>query len=132
MHHYLVDALGELAFGESFGVLASGDKSRVPPTVEPSLLATVTGAWPSMTQILKKWLPLVPQQTVQQLFRGKQACAVLASQHVARRMAEIGEKRSSGYSGRKDFLSNLIVAKDAHTGDFLSRTQIEAEAFGFM
>ncbi|PYH93842.1 cytochrome P450 [Aspergillus ellipticus CBS 707.79] len=129
LHYYVIDTLGELAFSQSFGVQESDDEARVPPVVEHSLLAAVTGAWPMMTVRLNKWLPLVPHQGLQKLIEGRKACADLASFSVAHQLQAVEEK---GDLGRKDILTNLILAKDPETGKSLTQTDIETEAFGFI
>lgn len=134
LHFYVIDALGELAFSKSFGVQESGDESRVPPVVEHSLLAAVTGAWPSMTQVMKRYLPLVPHAQLQKLFKGRQACADLAHQSVQRRLDDVRcqKEQDQDTAERKDILTNLILAKHPDTGERLTQTDLETEAFGFM
>lgn len=130
---YVVDVLGELAFSQSFGIQVADDESLVPPVIEHSLLAAVTGAWPMMTFTLKKWLPKVPHKGLQALFKGRAACASLASRCVKRRIASLEETKSQGSEEqRKDILTNLILAKDPDTGANLTQTDLETEAFGFM
>ncbi|KAI7782798.1 hypothetical protein LA080_012839 [Diaporthe eres] len=133
LQFYVVDVLGELAFSQSFGIQVADDESLVPPVIEHSLLAAVTGAWPMMTFTLKKWLPKVPHKGLQALFKGRAACASLASRCVKRRMAALEEAKSQGAVGqRKDILTNLILAKDPETGELLTQTDLETEAFGFI
>jgi hypothetical protein len=135
LHYYVIDVLGELAFGKSFGVQLADDESLVPPVKEHSLLAAVTGSWPMMTQKLRKWLPKVPVPALQQLFRGRAACASLASQSVRRRMAELQDAKENpelASGQKKDILTPLILAKDPETGEHLPQSILEAEAFGFM
>lgn len=130
---YVVDVLGELAFSKSFGIQVADDESLVPPVIEHSLLAAVTGAWPMMTFTLKKWLPKVPHRGLQALFKGRAACASLASRCVKQRMAALQEAKSQGIDEqRKDILTNLILAKDPETGEKLTQGDLETEAFGFM
>ncbi|KAJ5661981.1 uncharacterized protein N7477_009597 [Penicillium maclennaniae] len=134
LHYYVIDTLGELAFSQTFGVQESNDETRVPPVIEHSLLAAVTGAWPMMTARLKRWLPLIPHKGLQALFEGRKACANLASQCVNARLNSIRstDASSSGSTDRKDILTNLILAKHPDTGESLSRTDLETEAFGFI
>lgn len=134
LHYYVIDALGELAFSKSFGVQESDDESRVPPVVEHSLLAAVTGAWPLMTTRLKTYLPLVPHSGLQQLFKGRQACADLASRSVQRRLDDVKRQKELDPEAaeRKDILTNLILAKHPDTGERLTQIDLETEAFGFM
>ncbi|KAL4806606.1 cytochrome P450 [Aspergillus unguis] len=130
LHYYMIDVIGELAFSQSFGVQEADDPSLVPPVIEHSLLAAVTGAWPVMTQALKKWLPYVPHEGLQKLFAGRKACADLASKCVQRRLTDL--KDGTGVEDRKDILTNLIKAKHPETGASLTRTDLETEAFGFI
>ncbi|KAF9894708.1 hypothetical protein FE257_006598 [Aspergillus nanangensis] len=132
LHYYVVDTLGELAFSQTFGLQESNDESRVPPVIEHSLLAAVTGAWPAMTFRLKKWLPHVPHKGLQRLFAGRKACADLAARCVSRRLQDLEGKGSSQDADRKDILTNLILAKHPDTGERLTQTDLETEAFGFM
>lgn len=134
LHYYVIDTLGELAFSQTFGVQISDDETRVPPVVEHSLLAAVTGAWPSMTARLKRWLPLIPHKGLQTLFNGRKACADLASRCVSIRLNVMRSKDGSNrmVSDRKDILTNLIMAKHPDTGERLTQTDLETEAFGFM
>ena len=134
LHYYLIDTLGELAFSQTFGVQISGDETRVPPVIEHSLLAAVTGAWPMMTARLKRWLPLIPHKGLQRLFQGRKACADLASRCVDNRLKAIKSKHETGDTSpeRKDLLTNLILAKHPDTGENLTQTDLETEAFGFM
>lgn len=133
LHFYVIDVLGELAFSQTFEVQASGDETRVPPVVEHSLLAAVTGAWPMMTVRLKKWLPFIPHKGLQALFRGREACADLASRCVALRLKAIRSKgEPNEMPERKDILTNLIMAEHPDTNESLTQTDLETEAFGFM
>ncbi|KAJ6028573.1 hypothetical protein N7540_004149 [Penicillium herquei] len=134
LHFYVIDTLGELAFSQAFDVQVSDDETRVPPVVEHSLLAAVTGAWPMMTARLKRWLPLIPHSGLQELFQGRKACADLASRCVNIRLNAIRSKNGSSNtsSERKDILTNLILAKHPDTGKNLSQTDLETEAFGFI
>ncbi|KKA24841.1 Benzoate 4-monooxygenase [Rasamsonia emersonii CBS 393.64] len=134
LHYYVIDTLGELAFSQSFGVQLADDESLVPPVIEHSLLAAVTGSWPLMTERLKRWLPLVPHQGLQKLFKGRQACADLASRCVQRRLEimQNAEKDGIAATERKDILTNLILAKHPDTGERLTKTDLETEAFGFI
>lgn len=134
LQYYVIDTLGELAFSQSFGVQLSDDETRVPPVVEHSLLAAVTGAWPRMTARLKRWLPLIPHKGLQALFDGRKACASLASKCVEVRLAQMDVKNGDSESadGRKDILTNLILAKHPDTGNNLTQIDLETEAFGFM
>ncbi|KAJ5596154.1 hypothetical protein N7450_002612 [Penicillium hetheringtonii] len=125
LHYYSIDVLGELAFSQSFGIQESNDESRVPPVIEHSLLAAVTGAWPAMTATLKKWLPLISHEGLQTLFKGRQACADLASRCVNIRLNAL--KSQDG-----DILTNLINAKHPDTGESLTQVDLETEAFGFI
>lgn len=135
LQYYVVDVLGELAFSQSFGAQEASDDEHVPPVIEHSLLAAVTGAWPAMTFKLKKWLPLVPIRSLQRLFQGRQACADLAAKCVAKRLQEL-EKVSGNEdadpSKRKDLLTSLILARDPDTGEKLTQIDLQTEAFGFM
>ena len=135
LHYYTIDVLGELAFSQSFGVQSADDESLVPPVVEHSLLAAVTGAWPSMTHMLKKCLPTVPSRRLRKLFEGRRACAELASRSVQRRLSEVASEQDSEKGlgqERKDILTSLILARDPDNGARLTQTDLETEAFGFM
>ncbi|KAL3490374.1 cytochrome P450 [Aspergillus germanicus] len=133
LHYYVIDVLGELAFSQSFGVQEADDESLVPPVLEHSLLAAVTGAWPAMTMRLRRWLPYVPHGGLQKLLAGRKACADLASACVQRRLKGL-EKAGEGGGGeeRKDILTNLIKAKHPETGARLTPIELETEAFGFI
>ncbi|KAL4914950.1 cytochrome P450 [Aspergillus aurantiobrunneus] len=133
LHYYMIDVVGELAFSQSFGVQEADDESLIPPVIEHSLLAAVTGAWPSMTKTLKKWLPYIPHEGLQKLFAGRKACADLASACVQRRLTDLkGDGNSPGLEDRKDILTNLIKAQHPETGERLTRIDLETEAFGFI
>ncbi|KAL2816661.1 cytochrome P450 [Aspergillus granulosus] len=133
LHYYVIDVLGELAFSQSFGVQEADDESLVPPVIEHSLLAAVTGAWPAMTMTLKRWLPCVPHKGLQKLLAGRKACADLASACVQRRLKGLEEGAEAGDGEeRKDILTNLIKAKHPETGARLTPVELETEAFGFI
>lgn len=133
LHYYMIDVIGELAFSQSFGVQEADDELLVPPVIEHSLLAAVTGAWPSMTKSLKKWLQFVPHDGLRKLFAGRKACADLASKCVQRRLADLKDDGTSlSPEDRKDILTNLIKAKNPETGEKLTQIDLETEAFGFM
>ncbi|KAJ5825696.1 hypothetical protein N7474_002834 [Penicillium riverlandense] len=134
LQYYVIDTLGELAFSQTFGIQATDDETRVPPVIEHSLLAAITGAWPLMTAKLKKWLPLVPNEGLQALFKGRKACADLASRCVQNRLDALNTKGDGNKDGseRKDILTNLILAKHPDTGKNLTRVDLETEAFGFI
>lgn len=77
LHYYTIDVLGELAFSQSFGVQISDNESLVPPVIEHSLLAAVTGAWPARTQLLKIWLAKNPfGRTTGLISRSSSMCGV--------------------------------------------------------
>ncbi|POS69760.1 isotrichodermin C-15 hydroxylase [Diaporthe helianthi] len=130
---YVIDVLGELAFSQSFGIQVADDESMVPPVVEHTLFASTIGAWPAMTSTLKKWLPKIPRKGMQTLFKARAACASLASRCVKRRIAALEEEKANGTDEqRKDILTNLILAKDPETGENLTQSDLETEAFGFI
>lgn len=138
-HFYVIDTLGELAFSRSFGIQVADDEALVPPVKEHSLLAAATGAWPAMIPILKKWLPLIPYKPLQDLFKGRKACADLAADCVQRRLQDLTgvghdskDKEVSNDDQRKDILTSLILARHPDTGERLTQTDLETEAFGFM
>lgn len=134
--YYVIDVLGELAFSQSFNLQVSEDESRIPPVAKHSLLACATGSWPAMTVQLKKWLPLVPYKPLQDLFKGRLACAQLASACVRKRFHDLpdikDDENVATLDQRKDLLTNLILAKHPDTGERLTRVDLEAEAFGFI
>lgn len=138
IHHYVVDVLGELAFSQSFGIQQLADidaeaaAASIPPVAEHSLLAAVTGAWPAMTFTLKKWLPLVPSKALQNLFEGRNKCAALAASCVKRRVGQLEGVKEGNTQQRKDILTNLILATHPETGERMTQTDLEAEAFGFI
>lgn len=118
LHYYVIDVLGELAFSQSFGAQEANDRDHVPPVQEHSLLAAATGAWPAMTGTLKKWLPLVPMESLQKLFQGRQACADLASKSVAARLQDLEKVKdddNAASNQRKDILTSLIMARHPDT-----------------
>jgi cytochrome P450 len=135
IHFYVIDVLGELAFGKPFGIQETGDESLVPPVIEHSLLAAVTGSWPAMTMTLKRWLPKVPVRALRKLVEGRAAVVSMASACVRQRIAEINDAKEDGASDatrRKDILTSLILAKDPDTGESLTQADLQTEAFGFM
>ncbi|KAL4936764.1 hypothetical protein BDV06DRAFT_233035 [Aspergillus oleicola] len=132
LHYYMIDVIGELAFSQSFGVQEADNESLVPPVIEHSLLAAVTGAWPSMTKTLKKWLPYVPNESLRKLFAGRKACADLASTCVQRRLRDLKGAASPDLQDRKDILTDLIKAQHPGTGERLTQVDLETEAFGFI
>jgi cytochrome P450 len=135
LQYYVIDVLGELAFSQSFGAQEANDENHVPPVKEHSLLAAATGSWPSMTAWLKKWLPIVPSKALHKLFEGRAACAALASKCVTTRLQDLEKVRdddNAASSQRKDILTSLILARHPDTGEKLTQTDLETEAFGFM
>ncbi|KAG4444379.1 hypothetical protein IFR05_000144 [Cadophora sp. M221] len=134
LQYFSIDTLGDLAFSQPFGIQETLDESRVPPVVDHSFLAAITGAWPLMTKSLKRYLPYVPHSGLQKLFKGRKMCTDLASQSVERRLngVRMQKKRELDMPERKDILTNLILAKHPDTGENLSRIDLETEAFGFI
>ncbi|GJD03524.1 isotrichodermin C-15 hydroxylase [Colletotrichum higginsianum] len=132
LHFYTIDVLGELAFSRSFGVQLSGDESRVPPVIPHTLLGSTLGSWPAMTQTLKQWLPRVPLEGLQALFRGRAKCAGMAAECVRRRLEEVEQDEQKGKIQRKDILTNLILARHPETGEKIASKDLEAEAFGMI
>ncbi|GAM33540.1 benzoate 4-monooxygenase cytochrome P450 [Talaromyces pinophilus] len=114
LHYYVIDVLGELAFSQSFAVQQSDDESRVPPVVEHSLLAAVTGSWPMMTMALKKYLPYVPHAGLKSLFAGRKACADLASVSIDRRLAGLSVAKTSLTVCNHAFHHNPVVWGEVH------------------
>lgn len=136
IHFYVIDVLGELAFGQSFGIQRADDDSLAPPVVQHTLLAAVTGAWPAMTARLKRWLPYLPYAPLQNLIKGRTRVVHMARESVARRRQEIDRLEKAGVKedgfGRKDMLTDLILARNPDTGLKLSQSELETEAFGMM
>ncbi|ETS79298.1 hypothetical protein PFICI_09151 [Pestalotiopsis fici W106-1] len=139
LHYYTIDVLGELAFGQSFGAQLCNDEEEaiVPPVVEHSWLAAVTGAWPSMTSTLRRLLPWVPHAGLQKLVKGRKECVQLAAQCVQRSCDTLRENSAADFEKnvsvkRKDILTSLIQAKDPETGEQLRQVDLETEAFGFI
>ncbi|KAH7391591.1 putative benzoate 4-monooxygenase cytochrome P450 [Cadophora sp. MPI-SDFR-AT-0126] len=134
LHYFSIDAFGDLAFSQPFGIQETHDESRVPPVVDHSLLAAVTGAWPLMTKLLKRYLPYVPHSGLQELFKGRKMCADLAARSVERRLnwVRIQQTQVLDAPERKDILTNLILAKHPDTGERLTQIDLETEAFGFI
>jgi hypothetical protein len=132
IHFYVIDVLGELAFGKSFDLQETEDESRVPPVKEHSLLAAATGSWPSMTANLKKWLPKVPSRSLQRLFEGRAAAVKTASECVRKALDDTKQADGAVPSGRKDLLTNLVLSKHPDTGESLTYADLQTEAFGFL
>lgn len=135
LQSYVVDILGELAFSQSFGVQEANDESLVTPVVEHSLLAAATGAWPTMTFFLKRWLSKLPSRSLRRLFEGRAACTALAASCVRRRVAALEAEKAGDApkrSSRQDILTSLILAQHPDTGERLTQVDLESEAFGFM
>lgn len=134
LQYFSIDTLGDLAFSQPFGIQEALDESLVPPVVDHSLLAAITGAWPLMTNFLKRYLPYVPHYGLQKLFKGRKMCADLAARSVERRLKgiRIQKEKELDTPERKDILTNLILAKHPDTGENLTRIDLETEAFGFM
>ncbi|GME26034.1 Cytochrome P450 [Neofusicoccum parvum] len=102
LQYYAIDVLGELAFSQSFSVQITDDESLVPPVKEHSLLAAVTA---------------------------------LASRCVQQRLDALHGVKDDGDAvdrQRKDILTNLILARHPDTGERLTQTDLETEAFGFI
>jgi cytochrome P450 len=88
-----------------------------------------------MTRTLKRWLPVLPSSSLRKLFEGRQACANLASKCVKKRLAVLADIKGDDAAikkQRKDILTSLILAKHPDTGERLTKTDLETEAFGFM
>ncbi|KAE9579215.1 Cytochrome P450 monooxygenase gsfF [Colletotrichum fructicola] len=133
LQYYTIDVLGELAFSRSFGAQISDEsEALVPPVVPHTLLGSTTGSWPAMMQTLKKWLPAVPHSGLRWLFEGRAKCARLAAECVERRLGEVDRDAEKGSMRRTDLLTNLILAKHPDTGERLAKSDLEAEAFGFI
>ncbi|KAH9219145.1 cytochrome P450 [Leptodontidium sp. 2 PMI_412] len=134
LQYFSIDTLGDLAFSQPFGIQEALDESLVPPVVDHSLLAAITGAWPLMTNFLKRYLPYVPHYGLQKLFKGRKMCADLAARSVERRLKgiRIQKEKELDTPERKDILTNLILAKHPDTGENLTRIDLETEAFGFI
>ncbi|KAF4893591.1 Benzoate 4-monooxygenase [Colletotrichum viniferum] len=133
LQYYTIDVLGELAFSRSFGAQISDEsETLVPPVVPHSLLGSTTGSWPAMTQMLKKRLPAIPHGGLRWLFEGRAKCARLAAECVERRLGEVDRDAEKGSMRRTDLLTNLISAKHPDTGERLAKSDLEAEAFGFI
>jgi cytochrome P450 len=132
LHYYTIDVLGELAFSQPFGIQETDDEALIPPVVEHSLLAACTGAWPAMMFQLKRWLPKISYRPLQELFKGRQRCADLASTCVRRRLASVDAGTNGDEPQRTDILTSLINATHPDTGQKLTQLDLETEAFGFM
>ncbi|KAF4873150.1 Cytochrome P450 monooxygenase gsfF [Colletotrichum siamense] len=133
LQYYTIDVLGELAFSRSFGAQVSDEsEALVPPVVPHTLLGSTTGSWPAMTQTLKRWLPAIPHSGLRWLFEGRAKCARLAAECVERRLGEVDRDAEKGSMRRTDLLTNLILAKHPDTGERLAKSDLEAEAFGFI
>jgi len=124
IHWLVIDVLGDLGFGKSFGMLACGDNNQAPHLEYHLRVGSIGGTMPWLLPYIRKYGKYMPIKWVSGAVEARDKLKKLAAQAV--------DDAINHKSDRKDILGVLVDAVDTETGKPLSRIELEAEAFGFI
>lgn len=120
---YVLDILGEVAFGKSFNVQAKGESEEIKAIEDHLLLSGVIGELPlqSITKLLSRMSP-VPW--MRQLMKSRNRLKEICSKCVKSKMGS--------HENRPDLLKSLVEATDPETKSRLTEQEINSEAFAVL
>ena len=121
---YVLDVLGDLAFGRSFDSQRKQALESLPPINDHIYLACMLGMMPDVMPYVKSVLNHLPLPWVQRLLTSRRKLRDLT--------AECVQARLDMKTKRKDLLSCLINAVDPGTGARLTQMDINTEAFAMI
>ncbi|KAH8806130.1 cytochrome P450 [Xylogone sp. PMI_703] len=128
---FVFDFLGDIAFSTQFDTQKEDDPSNLPPIGDHFLLSSLYGCFPSLLPYSAKVVPYIPMTWLQKLAFARKQMRHIATDAVSKEIAEskLGKERS-----HKDtnLLTRLVEAKDPETGQALSETDIQSEAWLYL
>lgn len=129
---FTMDLMGELALGDSFGVLETGKPARYSSLVEQSQrFANLSGMLPfgkSNVRVLS-WVPL---PTVQRLYKARLEYLEYARGALERRFQADRKQALPSGKPRQDIMQRFIEAQDPETGHRMDFEELRAETSSLM
>ncbi|KAJ4423643.1 hypothetical protein N0V82_001666 [Gnomoniopsis sp. IMI 355080] len=129
---FTMDLMGELALGDSFGVLDTGKPARYSSLVEQSQrFANLSGMLPfgrSNVRVLS-WVPL---PTVQSLYKARLEYLEYARGALERRFQADRKQALPSGKPRQDIMQRFIEAQDPETGHRMDFEELRAETSSLM
>lgn len=120
---FVLDILGEVAFGKPFGVQEKGVSEELHAINDHLLLAGVIGEL-TFQNFWKALSRISPVPWMRKLMKSRNELKAVCSDCVEYKMKES--------SDRPDLLKNLVEAVDPHSGARLTKQEINSEAFAVL
>lgn len=122
---YGYDVTGQLAFDTEFNTQTRHNPAELPPLNDHFLLGNLYGSIANLLPYVKACTSRIPW--VRELQQSRMKLAQTASDSVDHAIANHKEHQPA-----RTLLTSLIDAKDPETGETLSASEINSEAFGFL
>ena len=129
---FTMDLMGELALGNSFGVLEAGKPARYSSLVEQSQrFANHSGLLPfgKMNVKILSWVPL---PNIQKLYRARLEYLDYARRALEGRFQDTRRQLLPSGKPRQDIMQRFIEAKDPETGRQMDFDELRAETSSLM
>ena len=129
---FTMDLMGELALGNSFGVLEAGEPARYASLVEQSQrFANYSGLLP-FGKMNVKVLSCIPLPTVQRLYEARLEYLDFARRALEGRFQNTRRQVLPSGKPRQDIMQRFIEAKDPETGQQMDFDELRAETSSLM
>lgn len=129
---FTMDLMGELALGNSFGVLEAGKPARYSKLVELSQrFGNFSGILP-FGKYSKKVLSWVPSSYVQDLWKARVEYLEYARHALEKRFKNDREQLTQSGKQRQDIMQRFIEAVDPETGRRMDFDELRAETSSLM
>lgn len=129
---FTMDLMGELAFGNSFGVLEAGKPARYSTLVELSQrFGNISGVLP-FGKYNVKILSWVPLPYIQNLWKARVEYLEYARQALEKRFQDNRSQILPSGKPRQDIMQRFIEAQDPETGRRMDFPELRAEASSLM
>lgn len=129
---FTMDVMGELALGNSFGVLEAGKPARYSKLVELSQrFGNISGVLPFGKHNVKilSWVPL---PYIQQLWQARVEYLEYARHALEKRFESDRTQGMQSVKPRQDIMQRFIEAKDPETGSQMGFDELRAETSSLM
>lgn len=121
---FVLDILGDVAFGQSFNAQIAGHADEIPAINDHILLSCVIGEMGSWQTILKTLIQYSPIPWIRRLTQSRA--------HLKGTCADCVNNKITNKSERIDLLHNLLHCQDPETGAKLTQLDINTEAFAML
>ena len=129
---FTMDVMGELALGNSFGVLEAGRPARYSSLVEQSQrFANHSGLLP-FGKYNVKILSWVPLPNIQRLYKSRLEYLDYARQALEKRFHDDRQQVLHSGKPRQDIMQRFIEAQDPETGHKMDFNELRAETSSLM